>query len=298
MRRLLIIGLGDVAARALAQLRASYRVYALTHRPEAMRGLRALGVRPLLGNLDDPMSLKRLAGLAHAVLYSAPPPGQGTHDPRTRNLLAALSKAQILPQALVYISTSGVYGDCHGEWVAETRPIAPQNARARRRADAEARLRGWGRANGVRVSILRAPGIYSRDRLPIARLTQATPALRAAEDPYTNHIHADDLARAAIAALARGRPGRVYNVADDSGLRMGEYFDLIADACGLPRPPRISRAEALQRLPETQLSFMRESRRLSNARMKRELKLRLRHPTVAACMGDPYHGRIAHDAVQ
>ena len=280
MRRLLIIGCGDIALRAAPQLRDRYRVYALTRSRERVPLLRAHGMVPITGDLDDAASLEALAGIAHDVLHCAPPPRRGTRDTRTAHLIAALAKGESLPQQLVYISTSGVYGDCEGEFVDETRAPRPQTARAQRRVDAERQLREWGRRCGVRVAILRAPGIYSEARLPLARLQAGTPALCAEEDAYTNHIHAADLARAAVAALRFAPSGRAYNAADDSLLKMGDYFDLVADRFGLPRPRRISRAEARQRIGPDLLSFMNESRRLSNRRIKRELRLKLRYPTV------------------
>jgi nucleoside-diphosphate-sugar epimerase len=288
MRRLLIIGCGDIALRAVSQLRARYRIYALTHSRDRISLLRTHGVVPILGNLDNPDSLNGLAGIAHDVLHCAPPPEQGHRDTRTAHLVAALARGRSLPQQFVYISTSGVYGDCGGDQVTETRTPQPHTARAQRRVDAERQLREWGRRSRVRVVILRAPGIYSEQRLPLARLQAGTPALRAEEDAYTNHIHADDLARMTVSALCFGSPGRTYNANDDTRLKMGEYFDLVADRFGLPRPPRISRAEAGTRIPPALLSFMSESRRMDNARVKRELRLRLRYPTVfdgidAAC---------------
>lgn len=280
-RRLLIIGCGDVALRAAPLLGRRYRLLALTHSPGRRALLRARGITPLSGDLDRRRSLERLAGLAHDVVHLAPPPGRGRDDPRTARLLAALTKRRMLPRRLVYISTSGVYGDCGGAEVPETRPRQAQTERAARRVDAEDRVRDWGRRCGVAVSILRVPGIYAADRLPLERLQAGTPAILDEEDGYTNHIHAGDLARALGAALARGAPCRAYNLCDDSHLKMGEYFDLVADAFGLPRPPRIRRAEAAGRISEAMLSFMRESRRLTNRRMKRELRLRLAYPRVA-----------------
>jgi nucleoside-diphosphate-sugar epimerase len=280
MRRLLIIGCGDVALRALPQLRERYRIYGLTHNRDRAPLLRAHGILPILGDLDNPASLDGLTGIAHDVLHSAPPPPRGARDTRTAHLIAALSKAKSLPQQLVYISTSGVYGDCAGQVIDETRPLHPQSARAQRRVDAECRLRDWGRRSRVRISILRAPGIYSERRLPLARLEAGTPALNSDEDGYSNHVHADDLARMAIAALRFGHAGRMYNASDDSALKMGDFFDLVADHCGLPRPPRVSRTEANQRVPSNVLSFMNESRQLSNRRIKKELRFKLRYPTV------------------
>jgi nucleoside-diphosphate-sugar epimerase len=195
-----------------------------------------------------------------------------------------------LPASLVYASTSGVYGDCGGEWVNETRPLKPHTPRAWRRVHAEAHLRLFGRATGTHVHILRIPGIYAPDReggTPRGRLLKGTPVLRAQDDVYTNHIHADDLARACLAALWRGKPQRASNASDDTQMKMGDYFDLAADLYGLPRPPRLARDSAHEELPLVLLSFMSESRRLDNTRLKKELRARLRYPTVAQGLRAP-----------
>ena len=293
-QRILIVGCGDVGQRVARALqgvspgRPRVRVLALTSSAERVTPLRALGITPLLGNLDHAASLRRLSGLAMRVLHLAPPPGQGAggadwwRDPRTVALACAL-RLRSLPDALVYASTSGVYGDCGGAWVTETRPVAPGTPRAQRRVDAERAMRHLGRA-GVRTSILRVPGIYAPDReggTPEGRLRKGTPVLVAEDDVYTNHIHADDLARACVAALWRGAAQRVYHASDDTDLKMGDYVDLAADLYGLPRPPRLPRSTAQAELPLTLLSFMGESRRLDNTRLRRELRLRLRYPTVA-----------------
>ena len=284
-QRLLIVGCGDVALRLVRMIGTRYRIYALTHSPERFDLLRAAGIVPLRGDLDDAASLERIAGLAHAILHFAPPPKEGRIDRRTRNLLAALGKNAMLPQRLVYISTSGVYGDCSGAVVPETRPISPDSARAVRRADAERRLRAWGRNSGAHVSILRVPGIYASDRLPMARIERNVPALASEDDGYSNHIHADDLARIALAALRLGRPNRVYHASDDEPMKMGDYFDLLADHFSLPRPPRISWHEAQEQIPAGLLSFMGESRRLVNTRIERELGVRLAYPGVRDGVG-------------
>lgn len=262
-------------------LRGRWRIYALTHSENRHALLRAEGIVPVAGDLDRPDTLDRLAGLAQDVVHFAPPPGSGTRDTRTANLVRALAKGGSLPQRMVYMSTSGVYGDCGGAVVDETRRAKPSSDRALRRLDAERQLRAWGAETGVHVSILRVPGIYAAERLPLARLKAGIPALETAQDPYTNHIHADDLARTVMAALSRGRGGRAYNASDDSWMKMGDYFDLVADQFGLPHPPRISREAAEREMPENTLSFMRESRRLANRRLKKELRVRLRYPSVA-----------------
>jgi nucleoside-diphosphate-sugar epimerase len=278
MQRLLIVGCGDVVRRVLPRLAKRWRIIALVRQRDPT--LVALGVRQIVGDLDSPQTLCRLTGIADAVLHSAPPPASGSDDARTRNLLAVLARGS-LPRALVYISTSGVYGDCAGAHVSETRPLAAESARAARRVAAETRLRQFAARHACQVSLLRAPGIYAEDRLPLERLHKHLPLLNAAEDSHTNHVHALDLGLACIAALRRGRPGRAYNISDDSALAMGDWFDLLADTFALPRAPRVSRAEAQTVLPAMQWSFMRESRRLDNTRMTRELKLRLTFPTVS-----------------
>jgi nucleoside-diphosphate-sugar epimerase len=275
--RLLIVGCGDVGMRLIPLLRSRFRVFALTSQSERLSELRSAGVIPILGNLDSPQSLYRLKGLADIVVHLAPPPMQGSLDQRTRNLVA------ILPRhgRLVYVSTTGVYGDCKGAFFDETRPVAPVNARAERRVDAERVLRRWARHHEGKLSILRVPGIYAADRLPLERLRQGTPALLDSDDVYTNHIHADDLAKIIALALFRAQPLRVYHTVDDSALKMGDYFDQVATAFKLPLPPRVPRAELSKQVSPMLLSFMSESRRLSNERMKTELGVRLRWPAVS-----------------
>ena len=289
MYTLLIVGFGDVAQRAMPLLLVHYHVLALVRTAEAAARASRLGATPLAGDLDRPETLASLAGAAECVLHLAPPDAGGDRDLRTRSLVDALSARGMVAHAnrpirrlerLVYVSTSGVYGDCGGARVDESRPVNPQSDRAQRRVDAERTLLDWGVREGVRVTILRVPGIYAADRLPIERIERGTPALRAEDDVFTNHIHAEDLAAVCVAALAHGADGRVYNVSDDSELKMGEYFDLVADRAGLPRPPRIARADAPGQISPMTLSFMSESRRLVNRRMKAELGITLRYPTV------------------
>jgi len=279
MKKLLIVGCGDIALRALPQLARNYQAFGLVRAAGQADRIAALGATPLLGDLDLPASLQPLALGADLVLHLAPPDESGEGDQRSANLIAALSPRP--PERLVYISTSGVYGDCGGAWVDEDRPMAPQSPRGARRADAERRLIAWGQRSGVAVMVLRVPGIYAAERLPLEQLKRGAPVLRAEDDVYTNHIHADDLAGICATALERGAAGRIYNATDDSEMKMGDYFDLVADRSGLPRPPRITRAAAeAGAISPGLLSFMSESRRLVNTRMKAELGVRLRYPSV------------------
>ncbi len=258
MKTLLIAGFGDVARRAAPRLEAHYALHALSRR----HGF----------DLDRPETLHALPA-AHAVLHCAPPPNAGVADTRTTHLLAALGKGRILPARVVYVSTSGVYGDCGGARVDESRRVHPQTDRARRRVDAERQLTLWCSARGAALVILRVPGIYAADRLPLDRLRSGTPVLRAEDDVYTNHIHAEDLAAIVARALDDATPGGIYNASDDSEMRMGDWLDLVAERAGLPRPPRIARSEAAGRIAPALLSFMSESRRLVNQRMKQHLRV-------------------------
>ena len=287
---LLIIGCGDVARRVAPLLNTRYRILGLCRNPENSSKLRQHGIIPLSGDLDHPNTLNKLAGSAQMVLHLAPPANHGVRDTRTANLLAALTrhlsirypraKTLILPQRLVYISTSGVYGNCDGALIDETRLINPGSERALRRIDAERQIRRWGIRNHVNISILRVPGIYAANRLPLKRLHDAAPVLSPEDDSYTNHIHANDLARIICSAFRYAKHGRIYHACDDSHLKMGEYFDLVADRFGLPRPPRIMRNQADGLISPAMLSYMDESRRLTNNRMKRELHINLHYPTV------------------
>ena len=278
--RLLVLGCGDVGMRLLPLVRARFRVYAVTSNPERCAELRAAGAIPVIADLDQPATLRRLRGLAQHVVHLAPPQPEGMLDRRTRHLTA------ILPDGarMVYVSTTGVYGDCGGALIDETRTVSPHNARAWRRVDAERVLRAWGMRAGASVAILRVPGIYARDRLPLKRLEQGTPALLASDDVYTNHIHADDLARIVALALYRGLPGRIYHAVDDTQMKMGDYFDTVADAFGMARPPRVAREQLATSVSPMMRSFMAESRRMNNSRIKSELGVRLAYPEIGAAV--------------
>jgi len=254
MPRLLIVGFGDIARRALPLLERRFTVFKLSRR----EGF----------DLDRPETLRLEP--ADALLHLAPPPAHGETDTRTAHLLAALEKRSILPARVVYVSTSGVYGDCGGARVDESRPIAPATARARRRADAERQLNAWCERRNIPLVILRPPGIYAAERLPLERLRAGTPARPAADDIYTNHIHADDLAAIAVRALERDAHAGIYNAVDDTEMKIGDWLDLVADFSGLQRLPRAANASG----------FANESRRLDNRRLKEVLGYSLRYRTV------------------
>ena len=291
VKRLFIVGPGDVAARALPQLVAGFEVLAMARTAERAAELARLGVQTRVADLDRPESLDFLSDAVPAdfLLHCAPPALSGTRDERTRLLLSALDayasknlrkSSGMLPRRVVYVSTSGVYGDCGGALVDESRAVNPGTDRARRRCDAEAALTEWCAPRSVALVILRVPGIYAADRLPLERLRKGTPVLRREDDVYTNHIHAEDLAAICVRAFDESVPAGIYNASDDSDILMGDWLELLAERFGLPRPPRIPRSEAPGRIAAPMLSFMSESRRLANARLKNEFGYTLRYPTV------------------
>lgn len=274
--RILIVGCGAVGLKVARLLNSRCEVFALVRDPDRAAALREAGTTPVFADLDEPASLARAGLLASHVIHLVPPPLSGTDDPRTRHLTGALRGVR----RMVYISTTGVYGDCQGARFDETRTPQPTTARAQRRVAAERWLRTWARAARCGLSIVRVPGIYDGARLPLERLRAGTPALTPSEDVYTNHIHSDDLARIIVAALWRGAPQRVYHAVDDSELLMGDFFDRVADHHQLPRPPRLPRSALERAVSPALYSFMSESRRLDNTRLKVELGVRLAYPTV------------------
>jgi nucleoside-diphosphate-sugar epimerase len=287
----LIVGCGDVGQRVGGlHLARGDRVVGLVRAQKSAERLQAAGIQPLLADLDAPDSLGRLCTANALLYYFAPPPETGTTDPRLR-ALPKLMQGNALPAKLIYISTSGVYGDCQGAWVDESTPPRPQTDRAKRRLDAENALREWSEYTGVPMVILRVGGIYGPGRLPVDRVRSGRPVIREEEAGYTNRIHADDLAQVCMAALDRGPAGAIYNVSDGQPGTMTQYFNAVADLYRLPRPPVIPREQAQRQLSASLLSFLNESRRMDNAKMLRELGVTLRYPDLqsglAACIEHP-----------
>ncbi len=255
-------------------------VSALVRSAEKAEALDAAGILVLPGDLDHPDTLQGLSAAGTLVYYFAPPPAAGITDPRIENALSVLHGAN-LPRRVVLISTTGVYGDCGGAWIDEDHPVHPQTDRSKRRLAAEHALRDWSTTTGVPIVILRVPGIYGPGRLPLERIARREPVVREEDSPFTNRIHADDLARACFLAGRRGRRGAIYNISDGHPTTMTDYFNRVADHAGLPRPPALPLAEARHRLSAGMLSYLGESRRLDNRRMRDELGVVLQYPDLA-----------------
>lgn len=277
MQFVFIIGCGDIGCR-IARMLNGCSIRGLVSSQSSADALQRLGVAPVLADLDVPDDLSGLSVEGQVVYYLAPPPQDGEIDTRMRHFIEAVGDQR--PQKLVYISTSGVYGDCQGAWVTEDWPANPRAARARRRWDAEQQLMAWSAKNGFPVVRLRVGGIYAPDRLPVARIRKGLTVICPEEAPWSNRIHADDLARVCIAAAERGESGDIYNAADGHPTTMTDYFYQVADYLGLPRPDCVSLSEADRSLSPAMLSFVRESRRLDITRMRQRLKVQLSYPIL------------------
>lgn len=278
-RSALIVGCGDIGCRVAARMSAAgVVVTGVVQSPGSAQRVAASGATPLMLDLDGPQAADALAHEPQPlVFWLAPPPPAGPGDPRLRAWLAAGPGAR----RVVYVSTSGVYGDCGGRWIDESEPLKPQTDRARRRVDAETVLLEQARA-GFEPLILRVPGIYGPGRLPVERLRQGLPVIAEAEAPWSNRIHSEDLAEIALAAALRGVAGQAYNASDGHPSTMTDYFTRCARLLGLPDPPRVSLAEARQTFSPAMLSFIEESKRLANTRLGTDLGVELAHPTLAS----------------
>ncbi len=279
-QKIIIVGCGKIGLRVatLWQARGSTVIATARDTAKATR-LREFGIKVVEMDLDEPQTPGKLVCNRSLLYYFAPPSPTGQTDLRMRAFLEGLTTDPAF-EKVVYISTTGVYGDSQGAWVNEETPVNPQSARSWRRLDAETTLRAWGRKHQVPVVILRVPGIYGPGRLPGEAIRSRRPVVNEFECGYTNRIHADDLARVCVAAADRGRADTIYNASDGSPGTMTGYFNCVADALGLPRPPVVTRAEAMRILSPEMLSYLGESRRIDNRRMREELGVEPLYPNL------------------
>jgi nucleoside-diphosphate-sugar epimerase len=277
----LIIGYGDIARRAARLLSSRGDAVCVVGRQIESDAATASTWTIMQADLDQLESLKALPTSEARILYLAPPPESGQTDSRMHNFCEELTRRlPERPAGIVYVSTSGVYGDCAGELVDESRPVHPQTDRARRRLDAETALQQWGALYRVPIVILRVAGIYGPGRLPLQRLQAGMPVLRPEQSPFSNRIHADDLARICLAALDRVDAEGIFNVCDGEQGRMTDYFLAVARAFNLPAPEQIDRQAAELRFSPAMLSYLGESRRLDNRRLLESLSIKLLYPTL------------------
>lgn len=280
-----IIGCGDIGYRVATRLQqeqafTQQQITGYTRNNESLKRIASIGIGSQALDLDTLNIAHPLTIFSqHIVFYFAPPPARGTVDSRFRSWLAALDKAH-LPKRILYISTTGVYGDHQGSRIDEKTATKPQADRAKRRLDAETALTEFAREQGIEFIILRVAGIYGKNRLPVKRLTQQTPILQAAISPLTNRIHEDDLAQICVTAALKSDSGEIYNVSDGDNVTMSDYFIQVAEHLNLPTPPMINWQEAEATLSAGMLSYLRESRLIDNKKILQKLNIVLRYPCL------------------
>ena len=283
-KHIVIVGCGDIGLRvAKIWKNQGKSVFGVARSEESLNVLRQQHIHAISADLDNPDSLTEFGGRLckqSLLYYFAPPPSAGTEDSRMVNFLNSLDKNN-LPKQIIYISTSGVYGDQQGQLIDELTPPNPQVDRAKRRFHAEEQLIEYATNNtSVAVTILRVGGIYGPGRLPLQRLKDQIPMLHENLSPQTNRIHADDLAQVCAAAATEKSDGEIYNVSDGTNSNMTEYFNTIADFCNLPRPPLVDWEEAEEKISKGMLSYLKESRRMDNSKMINDLEIELIYPTL------------------
>lgn len=276
----LIVGCGDIGERvAKIWINAGKSVYGAARSEASQNKLEQCHIQPCRIDLEDLASLTNMPSKNALVYYFAPPPAKGQLDARMANFLESLNESNP-PVHIIYISTSGVYGDQKGQLINEQSPVNPQVDRAKRRYHAEQQLQQWSEASKIPVTILRVGGIYGPGRLPVQRLKDQIPMVHENLAPQTNRIHADDLAQVCVAAATIKAHGEIYNVSDGTNSNMTEYFNTIADFCNLPRPPLVDWVEAEKTISKGMLSYLKESRRMDNSKMINELGVKLLYPTL------------------
>lgn len=277
---MIIVGCGYVGNRvAINELARGNKVLALVRSEESRQSLQRAGIDAIAFDLDSPSADASLVAVNNGIYYFAPPPAKGKTDTRLRAFLDDIESGE-LPRRLVYISTTGIYGDCHGDWVDEKRAPDPQADRSKRRLDAETALRNWAQQTGIKVVVLRVPGFYGPGKLPLARIRKGTPVLRESESPWSNRVHIDDLVASCLAAMHHPDPDDTYNISDGHPSTMTDYFYQVADAAGLPRPPEVSLEQARKQFSPELLSYLSESKRIDNTRMRKELGITLAYPSL------------------
>jgi nucleoside-diphosphate-sugar epimerase len=280
-RHVLIAGCGYVGQRLALRLQPQYDVTGLVRSAQRVAELEQLGIRALAIDLD-----RVRAGVTiperldqEAIVYLTPPPVLGESDLRLDRFLQL---ATVPPLTFAYVSTTGVYGDTAGGIVDESSAVQPRTDRARRRVSAEEMTRVWCNERRVRRVVLRVPGIYGPERLPLERLRHFEPVVREREAGINNRIHVDDLVEACACAITNPEARGVYNVTDGRPLSSTAFINLVAKVAGLPAPPQVSMEEAQLTFSPERLSFLNESRRVSNERMLKHLGVVLKYADVEA----------------
>ena len=274
----LIVGCGYLGKRVGAELvAAGDRVWGTVRSRAKGESLAALGIEPVVADVLEPASLRALPG-ADRVLYavgfdrSAGVAMRTVYVDGLRNVLEQVGQPG---RRVVYASSTGVYGHDDGSWVDEEAPTTPRHESGRVCLEAEALAREWGALHGLGVIVLRFAGLYGPGRVPRRDNVEHVDPIVGDPSKFVNFVHIHDAAAAAVAALERGVPARIYHVADDRPVTRLEFYGRMAECLGaaVPRfvPPDEGSTEALRDA---------SNKRITNVRMRDELGVRLRYPDV------------------
>lgn len=242
-------GVGYIGRRVLARL------------PDGM----ATGIDRQQLDLDGEVAGPVVLPAACSLLYTVPPAMDSSGDPRLEKFLALIEP---VPRRLLYLSTTGVYGDRQGATAREADPLSAATARAQRRVAAEALLRAWAKHSAVQLIILRIPGIYGPGRLGLERIRKGIVLIAEAEAGPANRIHGDDLAACCALAMQAAVPAGIYNVGDGDHRSSTWFTKTVARLAGLATPAEVSREEAERRFTDGRLSFLREPKVVDTTRMR------------------------------
>jgi len=275
-----IIGCGHIGVRVSQLLRQqNIKISATSHNENSKQHLTSIGIRVFSANLDEVSSLKNLPLQYADIFYFAPPAASGDTDQRISHFLSALEK-KAPPRRIVYISTTGVYGNQNGEWITEKTPTAPHNARSKRRLSAEIQIRDFCYRRKTQYMILRVAGIYDTKKLPLEKINAGVKVLKTDIAPASNRIHAADLADICIAAMQSTHSNEIFNIADGNPSSISDYFIQTAKIFKLTPPQEINWEQAKKKLSPEMLSYLSESKKIDATYVQKKLGVALQYPDL------------------
>jgi len=276
----IIIGCGDLGKRIAKQLINRHEaVLATSHQESSQKILHNFGIQTISADLDTANSLSNI-NFQHAnVYYLLPPPSDGISDTRMSNFITTISH-NLAPRRIVYISTTGVYGDAQGEWITEKQPANPQTNRGKRRLDAEQQLISFCAQSSCEYNILRVSGIYCLNKLPLERLKAGVKALDLTIAPSSNRIHAKDLTTICLHTMRGNSCNQIFNAADGKPSSITDYFIKVANTFNLPQPQQISWQDAQTEVSSAMLSYLAESKKISIEKIKETFNFEPQYPDL------------------
>ena len=275
VNHLMCFGLGFSGKALAARLNAKgWRITGTSRSAEGTAAIAALGYNAFVFDGMTPLPAQAFKDVTHIVV-SVPPDAGG--DPALRHHAKDLAVRAGAIKWFAYLSTTGVYGDHGGGWVSEESPLTPSTERGQRRLDAESGWLALHRRHGLPMHVFRLAGIYGPGRNQLVSMLDGTAKRIVKPGQVFSRIHVEDIAAVLEASMARPNPGAAYNVCDDEPCPPQDVVAHAAELLGLPAPPAIAFGQA--RLSPMARSFYAESKRVSNARIKRELGVSPRYPS-------------------